>query len=128
MKKNMTSILITVVMSFAILIAGVYIYKPLFEDGCGNEIIQKLPSPNGESVAYIFTRDCGATTSPSPQLSILKKDKKLANEGGNTYRSDKDFTIKWLSNRRLQVVYEKNSETYEKDRSVNGIKITYVIK
>lgn len=95
---------------------------------CGNEIIQKVSSPNGEKVAYLFTRDCGATTSSSPQLSILNKNENLQNKSGNTFRSNKDFSIRWLSNMNLQVNYEKNSEIYEMDKSVNEIEIDYIVK
>lgn len=95
---------------------------------CGNDIVQKVTSPNGERVAYIFTRDCGATTSPSPQLSILKKGENLPNKSGNTFRSDKEFSIRWLSNMKLQVIYEKNSETFVMDESVNEIEIDYIGK
>lgn len=63
-----------------------------------------------------------------PQLSILNKGENLPNESGNTFRSDKEFSIRWLSNMKLQVIYEKNSETYEMDRSVNGIGIEYAGK
>lgn len=33
-----------------------------------------------------------------------------------------------MANMKLQVIFEKKSETYEMDRSVNGIEIDYVGK
>lgn len=126
MKNNVTPILITAITIIALLMAGVYILNPLFEDVCGNEIVQKVPSPNGEKVAYIFTRDCGATTSTSPQLSILNQGEKLLNESGNTFRSNKGFSIGWLSNTKLQVIYEQSSEKYKMEKNVNGIEIDYI--
>jgi hypothetical protein len=105
---------------------GKYVLDSLFRDLCGNEIIKKIPSPNGEKVAYIFTRDCGATTGSSPQLSILDIDNDLQNESGNPFRSDKDFSIEWLDEKNLKVIFNKSSEAYEKDTKVNGIKIEYV--
>ncbi|MGG1397680.1 hypothetical protein ABE288_07580 [Bacillus salipaludis] len=131
MKNKVKPILITILIIPTILIlfmAGKYVLNTLFGDICENEIVQTVPSPNGEKVAYIFTRDCGATTSPSPQLSILNKDEILQNESGNTFRSDKEFSIGWHTNIKLQVNYEKNSKTYEMDKSVNGIEIGYVGK
>jgi hypothetical protein len=79
-------------------------------------------------VAYIFERSCGASTGFSPQLSILNKDDDFQNESGNTFRSDKDFSIEWLNERNLKVIYDKSSETSEMDKKVNGIKIEYVGK
>jgi len=128
MKSKVKPILLTIIIILAVFLAGKYVLNTLLGDMCGNDIVQKVTSPYGEKVAYIFTRDCGATTSPSPQLSILNKGENLPNKSGNTFRSDKEFSIRWLSNMKLQVIYEKNSETYEMDKSVNGIKIDYVGK
>ena len=128
MKSKVKLILITIIIILVVLLAGKYVLNALFGDMCGNDIVQKVTSPDGEKLAYIFTRECGATTSPSTQLSILNKGENLSNESGNTFRSDKIFSIKWLSNKILQVIYEKNSVTYEMDRSVDGIEVDYVEK
>lgn len=45
----------------------------MFDDICGNKIIQEIPSPNRKLKAVIFTRDCGATTGFSTQISLLSK-------------------------------------------------------
>lgn len=108
--------------------AGKYLLDFLFEDMCGNDIKQKFPSPNGENVAYIFERSCGATTGFSPQLSILDKDEDFKNESGNTFRSDKDFSIKWIDENTLKVIYDNSSESSEMNRKVNGVRIEYVGK
>ncbi|MFF5395871.1 hypothetical protein ACFY5J_00560 [Peribacillus butanolivorans] len=128
MTKRFKTILMTLIIILFVFIAGKYLLDFLFEDMCGNDIKQKTPSPSGEKVAYIFERSCGATTGFSPQLSILNKDDDFQNESGNTFRSDKDFSIEWLNERNLKVIYDKSSETSEMDKKVNGIKIKYVGK
>ncbi|AXN41551.1 hypothetical protein CN689_22260 [Peribacillus butanolivorans] len=128
MTKRFKTILMTLIIILFVFIAGKYLLDFLFEDMCGNDIKQKTPSPSGEKVAYIFERSCGATTGFSPQLSILNKDDDFQNESGNTFRSDKDFSIEWLNERNLKVIYDKSSETSEMDKKVNGIKIEYVGK
>jgi len=128
MTKGFKTILMTLIIIFLLLMAGKYLLDFLFADMCGNDIKQKGPSPSGENVAYIFERSCGATTGFSPQLSILNKDDDLQNKSGNTFRSDKDFSIEWLNEKNLKVIYDKSSETYEMDKKVNGIKIEYVGK
>jgi hypothetical protein len=77
-------------------------------------------------VAYIFERNCGATTGLSPQLSILNKGDTFQNESGNTFRTDKEFSVEWLSDKNLKVINDKSSEIYEMDNKVNGIVIEYV--
>lgn len=128
MKNIVKPILLTIFTILAVFIVGKYVLDKLFGDMCGNDILQKVPSPSGENVAYVFERSCGATTGVSPQLSILDKDKDLQNESGNTFRSDKEFSIEWLDEKSLKVIYDKSSETYEMDKKVNGIEIDYVRK
>ena len=127
MTKRLKTILITLSILF-VFIAGKYLLDFLFEDMCGNDIKQKVSSPNGEKVAYVFKRSCGATTGFSPQLSVLDKDDDFQNEPGNTFRSDKDFSIVWIDEKNLKVFYDISSETYKMDKKVNGVRIEYVGK
>ncbi|MFK5707527.1 DUF5412 family protein [Lysinibacillus boronitolerans] len=124
--KLVKRLLIVAVIIIAIYMGGRYVLDLLFGDMCGNEIIQEVPSPNGKKVAYLFNRDCGATTSVSFQLSIMNKDDKLPNKSGNTFVSDGEFTIEWINEKNLRINYKESSRIYEKDTRVNGIKIKYV--
>lgn len=127
-KKVAKVILITVAILIGLYLAGSYALNKLFDDMCGNEISQKITSPNGDKVAYIFQRDCGATTGTSYQLSLIDSDDKLPNESGNTFVSDSDFRVKWINNKKLRVSYNKSSETFEMDRNVNWTEIEYIGK
>ncbi|OCA92599.1 hypothetical protein [Pseudobacillus wudalianchiensis] len=124
--KKLKPLLITAVVLIGLYFAGNYVLNTLFGDMCGNKIVQKLPSPNGDKVAYIFQRDCGATTGTSYQLSILNSDEELPNKSGNAFVSDNQFQIKWITNDKLRVNYNKSSETYEMDKSVGWTKIEYI--
>ena len=125
MQNRLKSILITIIVIIAVYFAGKYALDALFGDMCGNDLKQKIPSPNGENVAYIFERNCGATTGLSLQLSILNKGEKFENKSGNTFRTDKEFSVEWLSDNYLKVIYDKSSEVYQMDKKVNGIIIEY---
>lgn len=124
--KIVKRLLIATVIIIAIFMGSRYVLDLLFDGMCGNEIIQEVPSPNGEKVAYLFNRDCGATTSVSFQLSIMDKGDELPNKSGNIFVSDGEFTIDWVNGKNLSVRYRKSSVTYEMDTSVNGIKVEYV--
>jgi hypothetical protein len=128
MTKRYKAFLITIITIIILFMAGRYLLNFLFEDLCGNDIKQRIPSPNGENIAYIFDRSCGATTGFSPQLSILYKGDELENESGNSFRSEKDFSIEWLDEKNLKVIYDISSETYEMKKKVNGITIEYIGK
>jgi len=71
------------IIGIPILIFGSFYF--LLPDSCGNQVISKSLSPNDELVAYVFERNCGATTDYSYQLSILDSDGKLKNNRGNTF-------------------------------------------
>ena len=126
MAKRFKTILMPIIIIFIAFMAGKYLLDFLFEDMCGNDIKQKAPS-NGKNVAYLFERSCGATTGFSPQLSVLDKDADFQNKPGNSFRSDKDFSIEWIDE-KLKVIYDKSSETSEMDKKVNGVRIKYVGK
>ncbi|MGE7603073.1 DUF5412 family protein [Peribacillus sp. NPDC097675] len=128
MANKVKPIFITIIVLLFIFLVGKYVLDTLFGDMCSNETVQKIPSPSGEKMAYVFKRDCGATTGFSPQLSILNNNDKIQNKSGNTFRTDKDFNIEWLDEKQLVVNYNKSSEIYEMDKNVNGIKVLYVKK
>lgn len=56
---------------------------PLF--ACANEVVERLPSPDGTWEAVVFTRNCGATTDYSTQVSILPAGGVPSDRPGNTY-------------------------------------------
>lgn len=91
---------------------------------CGNQVLSKSLSPNGEQAAYVFKRDCGATTSYSYHLSILNSDDELQNKSGNTFHADKEFDVKWNQN-ELVVDYPADAKIYEQDKRVGKIIVNY---
>ena len=100
----------------------------LLPDLCGNQVISKSLSPNDKLVAYVFERNCGATTDYSYQLSILDSDQKLKNKSGNTFRSAQRFEIKWGNPYELSVNYPKGAEVFKKKKYMGQIKVHYESK
>ncbi|SFH61294.1 hypothetical protein SAMN04487776_1421, partial [Priestia megaterium] len=47
MKNKLKPILITIITILAIFMVGKYVLDTLFGDMCGNDIVQKVPSPSG---------------------------------------------------------------------------------
>jgi hypothetical protein len=92
---------------------------------CSNEMISSANSLNGIYVAYTFTRDCGATTSESYHLSILKKGQELKNKGGNTFISESKFEVEWESDNLLKVLYNNSSKVYEMNNKVGKVFVQY---
>ncbi|MED4404102.1 DUF5412 family protein [Metabacillus fastidiosus] len=127
MKKiKLIAILIAILLTSSFLYLAYKIYSPIFTvDSCENEIVKDIPSPNGEYTAYIFKRNCGATTDVSYQLSVLKTDQELENKSGNAFITDSNFKIQWENSDHLTVNFPEKAETYEQDKKVSNVYITY---
>src|SRR6516162_6733112 len=100
-----------------VLVLGILVGAAGCDDPCGNTILESLESPDGKRVAVLFTRDCGATTSMSTQLSILDAEERLKGSG-TTFIADDDHgkapsnrlgvitvMMNWISSRELAVSY-----------------------
>jgi hypothetical protein len=106
-------------------------------DMCGNEVIGSAEAPDHAHVAYLFQRDCGATTDFSTQVSILPKGRKLSGSG-NAYTGDADHgaagrdawggprtEMEWLSARHLRIRYAAGSRIFRQEQWVSGVQISY---
>ena len=92
-------------MKFLILIFALLGFTGCGDDPCSNTIKSEVTSPDGKYVATAFIRDCGATTSFSPQVYLRPSGERMA-ERGNVFigdHSDK-IQIEWLSATHL-VIY-----------------------
>jgi hypothetical protein len=127
MKKKTIFIIIilSAIFVFGLSMGVLKVLDIVFAGACGNEIVREVPSPSGKKVAYVFTRDCGATTGYSPQLSILNKGDHFENESGNAFRLDKAFSVEWVNENKLTVTYDQSSEIYKIDKKVNGVTVEY---
>ena len=89
------------------------------------DIIQKVVSPDGEYVAYVFESNGGATSWFVYRLSILKNGKQpKRGDVGNTYINDYEFDVEWKDNDTLMV---DNTTTinYKQETKVHGVEVIY---
>src|SRR3954466_10499695 len=73
---------------------------------CQNTIDYQTVSPDGKHTAVVFTRDCGATTAYSSQITVVRGGKVTSVSGlGNIFIGDQDDQIKivWDSSKALTV-------------------------
>ena len=108
-------------------------------DACQNTIASRSISPNGARAAVLFQRDCGATTSFSTQISVLRPDEEPS-DGGNAFVADDDHgaarvgswegpwaETKWLAPDHLLIRYAAKSRPFKRSNDIAGVKITYQI-
>lgn len=94
---------------------------------CGNNTVLSVTSPNGGYVAVVYTRDCGATTGFSTQVSILTAPGRLKNRPGNILRLDREVnvSVKWNSDMKLAIKGSLDAEDFLRETSFKGIQIQY---
>lgn len=108
-------------------------------DGCQNEIVQELASPDGRLKATLFQRDCGATTGLSSQVSVLQPDETISGSG-NVFVADSDHeharlgawggpavVIEWMSSQNLHITYASGLRVFKQEERIQGVTLTYQI-
>ncbi|MBU5593382.1 DUF5412 domain-containing protein [Clostridium sp. MSJ-4] len=98
------------------------------KDISSNTIVKELESPNKEIKAIAFIKEGGATVDFSPQVSILKNNKKFRNESGNVFvgNHSKYVDIHWENNNTLIVIYDcEDKDILKKIDEIDGIKVKY---
>src|SRR5258706_8051868 len=111
----------------------------IWGDMCGNKIVNEINSPDKKCKVVIFTRDCGATTGFSTQVSVIESDDKLEkNDNGNILiMSDKTgdgltfenggakVKARWDGNNDLRIYFDQRTETSKQRNRIEDIKISY---
>ena len=110
----------------------------VWDDMCGNEVVDEIKSPDKKLKAVIFIRDCGATTGYSTQLSILGLEDRLDNETGNTFiLSDKfgeglsfdnggaKVKALWTSENSLTIYFDNKIEFTKQEEEIKDVRISY---
>jgi hypothetical protein len=96
-------------------------------DMCGNEISQSVTSPSGSLKAVVFSRDCGATTGFSTQVSMLPETKSLPNEAGNVLvlNSTVPIVLQWQTDAALTISGLRGGSPISKNLTSSGVAISY---
>jgi hypothetical protein len=124
--------------AFALIIMLVVFAGACLKLPCANQILKEVSSPAGKMKAVVFERDCGAPTDFSTQVSILRSDQLLPNEGGNVFVADTDHDIapsgadggpvvevSWTSESELLVRHDKRARVFHFEPSVGSIRVQY---
>ena len=92
-----------------------------------NEIISEEISPNGRYKIVMFYRSINATTEQSLQVSVLKEKKTLKDTAGNVLVIEGNASAKWIDDKNILIVIEKNSKIYQKKDTIGDISVIYNI-
>ncbi|HET7832013.1 MAG TPA: hypothetical protein VFK88_03520 [Gallionella sp.] len=94
---------------------------------CETDITQTVFSPSGTLKAVVFSRDCGATTGFNTQVSILRANESLSDEGGNTLIVSDSVPIglHWSSDSALNIRGIGGMSPIKQNFRVSGVEVTY---
>lgn len=97
---------------------------------CGNTIRAESTSPGGRWKAVVFGRSCGATTSVSTEVSILRVGDDLPNASGNICAVGvfPDVALLWLNDRELIIRYPGGAKIFPVVQTFQGIDIKYEVQ
>ncbi len=112
----------------------------LIPDLCGNSVLAESVSPNGKLKTVVFTRDCGATTDFSTQVSLVKAGDSLKNDGGNLFIADRDHgkaptgqsggpavSVRWISDDQLRVEHHALARVFKSEPLHKNVRIEYAV-
>lgn len=101
--------------------------------GCGickNDVVKEINTSDNKYKIVAFIRAGGATTAFSPQVSLIKANKKLSDsDTGNIFRGNKSkyIDIQWKNENTLIIKYDCSEEdVFEKCTHIKDINIEYV--
>ncbi len=96
-------------------------------DGCSNEVESVLAAPQGDRIAVVFNRNCGATTGVNTQLSVLPRSAATTNQAGNALIADGTVPLKlrWKSDSELVVSGHQGAKLFKQAHLANGVTVSY---
>jgi hypothetical protein len=100
------------------------------EPSCANELLDRIPSPERRFYAFVFSRNCGATTGDNIQVSLSEGDF-LPDEPGNVAITDnyveysRYVAPEWKDENTLIVRIPATARVYKKVNSVGKTSIEY---
>jgi hypothetical protein len=89
-----------------VLLLGVALFLSSWSDGlCANVPTATLASPGGRLKGVSFSRNCGATTDFSQQLSVLPASARLPKDAGNAFIAGRHetFSFHWTGPRSIEI-------------------------
>jgi hypothetical protein len=99
--------------------------------GCSDTIITESRSPNGQLVATVFERDCGATTAKNIQICLRLQSVPFGRKEPQSFlvfEGDTNVTVSWSGNDTLTVTLPPSAEIFRRDERQTGVSIRYLEK
>jgi len=131
------------VTALALILAGGWVALALArtpdDTTCANTVLEQLRSPDGAFRLVAFTRNCGATSGFSSQVSLLEPRESLQNEPGNAFIADTDHgaaasdpgggpkvRMLWVGPRAVSIEHDVSARVFRCEPRFQGVEIKCV--
>lgn len=116
-----------ILITFAVLIAILFVYRyPLMNlvfvhsMSCSHSVLSETTSPDGQYIATVFERNCGAVTPYTRVVSVRHRDSRFDGEDDRTWvfvvKDQPTVQIRWSGHGKLSVAADGYSRTPREQR------------
>ena len=106
-----------------------YLFLVSCDDLCGNELIQEATSPDGDYVASVFERNCGATTQFIRGVSIRSSEDRFDPDDFDRWvfstRGQPKLEVSWQGEKHLKVTLTGFGDVSRQKTEWDGVSISY---
>jgi hypothetical protein len=95
---------------------------------CVNVVLTEVVSPDGQFIATVFERDCGATTAKNTQVSLRQRSESFNYEKQPSFlifEGSGKVLLTWLSETKLLVHLPLDAKMFRQERNQKGISFDY---
>jgi len=104
-------------------------------DPCSNRVLNQVASPSAEHVAVVYVRECGATTGPSTNVSIVKDANASITGAGNVLvlkdppamvEAKGHTRVSWIAEDTLKIDYLFGRAVQNSARTSDGVVVQFL--
>jgi len=98
---------------------------------CADTVTLESASADGQLVAVVFERDCGATTAKNTQICFRPRSEPFDSKRQPSFlvfEGDGKVVVSWESPSKLLVRLPQDSKVFRKESEKSGVKIEYEAK
>jgi hypothetical protein len=107
------------------------------DTGCVNREIDRHLSTDSAREAVVYVRECGATTAPALNVSVLHRGSSLPDEAGNVLVLNDpaamaakrgDVVVTWKTARELHLLYDQGRGVSRALTSYDGTTVIHIMR
>jgi hypothetical protein len=98
---------------------------------CADTVISESVSPDGQLLAVVFERDCGATTGKNTQICFRRRTESFDSKRQSSFlifEGDGKVVLSWKTQSDLVIRLPQDAKVFRKEAKASGVRIGYEVK